>query len=305
METHYHIVDWEKHYEVDAHGKPWQPGQPFRKGPLLYLRVKPRRDWNTRLRELHEMCGEDMWAVVGVFEKLCQIVGCEERRNRENGVIRNSDGAPASDEDIYRMLALKPETWARLVAVLCHPRIRWLTTAAAQQATPASPGIPGNSGASPQSGTFPRNAEAPEFPQSCQVMSKQINTKQVKSREPVPIAQLLGGIAPSAPPERSLDEVARGGFDSTRLGFLAEMRRTLGAEERVECRTITNFERWVHESISSGRAGPELRRQALQIARDCVHGRKPVAVFLARAKKELGYVAPSRRNRGMLTPVLR
>jgi hypothetical protein len=309
--TTYRIVDWEKHYEVDAHGRPWEPGQGFRKGPLFYIRVKPRRDWNIRLLELHDLCGEQMWMAVGVFEKLCQVVGCEPRVNRVDGIIRNSRGLPATDEDIARMLTLEPETWRDLAATLCHPHVQWLALEPAEPAVPLVPppgevpGIPANPGSLPEIPAAPGLALSYQD-KTRQVKTLQRNTEQDKTRpgpqEPVrseglaPIAGFLGRLVPTLIHSKELDGAAREVLDSTRLGFLCEMRRTLRAEERVEARTVSNFEQWVYDHVSSGRAGPELRQESLRIARGCVYGNKPVAVFLSRARKELGYVAPSRRR---------
>ena len=138
----------------------------------------------------------------------------------------------------------------------------------------------------------------PEIPESRDFPNFQNFRCQVKSRGVLSLAQIVAPLlAPKAPTAR-LDGRAPQVLDSTRLEFLYRMRQTLGAQELVEARTVSNFEQWLHENVSSGRAGPELREQALTLAQDCIHGHKPVAVFLARAKKELGYIAPSRRNDG-------
>ncbi len=289
----YRIVDWDKHYEVDAHGKPWESGQPFRKGPLQYIRVRARRDWNVRLLELHDAWGEQVWMLTGIFSKLCQIVGAEERPQRAGGIIRNCDGDPATDRDICRMLGLEPETWKAVAAALCHATIHWLEeeeTPTAERFSretthvPETPPAPGNPGI----------PATPGIPQSSQVKSKQNKPNQNKSRGPVSLGMALGPLVP-VPAAAVLDPTAPHPLSSTRLDFMHQIRSTLGAQEAADCRTVSNFEDWVHTNISSGRAGPELRQTALNLARDCVRGEKPVAVFLARAKQELGYIAPSRR----------
>ncbi len=303
MEQHYCIVDWDQHYEVDARGKSWEPGQPFRKGRLDYVRVKARRDWNVRLLELQDLLGEEVWWAVGVFEKLCQCVGCEPRPRREGGIIRNSDGQPATDHELIQMLRVRRETWERLAGALAQ--VHWLAECGPVAAE--APDGPEKSGAtsavaeSPESPVFPETPEIrgnPEIPEKpgipLQVKSSQVKPKQSKSRGVIPLGLALGQLVPSGVPLR-LDGDSPQLLSSTRLDFLHQIRRTLGAEEAADCRTVSNFEDWLHKNISSGRAGPELRDLALTIARDCVRGEKPVAVFLARAKQELGYIAPSRR----------
>ncbi len=308
MRQHYYILNWDRCFEVDSHGKPWEPGQPFRKGPLTYLRVKASRDWRIEEIELHDQLGDEMYAALAVFQQLCLTVASESRCRREGGIIRNSSGDPATDEELMRMLRLSEPTWKKLAAALCHPHVRWLgrgEDSAAHRPTPPAQ--------RPQADPVPEPTETPEggkvpeipgvpaipgvagIPLSSQVKSKQNNTKQVESKGAVPVSQLLVHRMPPAPELRPdvSSPVLR---DSTRLGFLYEIRRTLRAQEQRDCRTVSNFEQWIWENVKSGRAGPELLARSLAIAKDCVHGDKPVAVFLARVKQELGYVAPSRRT---------
>jgi hypothetical protein len=318
--AHYRIVNWDEHYEVDKDGRAWSPGKPFRQGPLEYIRVTARRDWNIKTMELADEVGEEVWFFVGIFEKLCGVVACEPRHRREDAVIRNSEGEPASIADIARVLRVKPDRARSALHMLARPQTHWLEIVGEEelqlegQASHQHPEVlrqkheealrritlpPAISADSADSADSANLAGVADFGENCsrsgQVRSEQNKKEQVKSKGLAPIAGFLGRLVPAVFHTEELDDAARGFLDSTRLGFLCEMRRTLRAEERVEARTVSNFEQWVHDNISSGRAGPDLHRESLRIARDCVHGQKPVAVFLARAKKELGYVAPSRR----------
>jgi hypothetical protein len=310
--AHYRIVNWDEHYEVDKDSRAWTPGKPFRQGPLEYIRVTARRDWNIKTLELQDEVGEEVWFFVGIFEKLCGVVACEPRYRREDAVIRNSDGAPASIADIARVLRIKPDRARYVLHMLARPQTRWLEIVGAEESQSEGEASHKHeeilrrimrpaaiSAELADSAGSARLASGADFGEngskSSQVKSEQNKKEQVKSKGPAPIAGFLGRLVPAILHTEGLDDAARGFLDSTRLGFLCEMRRTLRAEERVEARTVSNFEQWVHDNISSGRAGPELHQESLRIARDCVHGNKPVAVFLARAKKELGYVAPSRR----------
>jgi len=84
--VYYTITDWDQHYEVNTENRAWRPGQDFRQGPIGYLRIKARRDWNHRLILLYQLVGEEMWAAIGMFEKLAQVVACEPRPHREGGI---------------------------------------------------------------------------------------------------------------------------------------------------------------------------------------------------------------------------
>jgi hypothetical protein len=327
MGKYYCVRDWDAHYEVDKDGRAWTAGKAFRQGPLEYLRVPARRDWNVKMMELEDRVGENVWLYVGIFEKLCGIVGCESRPRRAGGVIRNSKGEPASLDDIAKMLRVSHSTMVDVLATLCSGDIEWLQEiddaqgaqddghsgmyrlpreewdrisrhAEVEEGPPVSQHPPvirqerRDSASSPQAASVATVGENRLQYKSSQVRA---NQEQVKSREPSDTVVSLSAAAAPLLSRGTPDVSVRSALDSTRLDFLFAMRRTLGADERRDARTVTNFEQWVHENIASGRAGPELRRQSLNIARDCVHGDRPVAVFLTRVRDELGYIAPSRR----------
>ena len=347
MATHYRIVDWDLNYEVNNHGKRWEPGEEFRRGELLHVRVSARRDLNVRVVLLHRMVGEHVWFVVGVFEKLCSIVGCEDRTERVGGIIRNSECKPATDEDICEMLLLTPETWEDTVRLLTHPRIHWLcktetgegSEAAGQpqeatapsglpvtptgQADPASRGESGvsrisrNSGKTGESQEFPAAPEIPEIPEF--PLSRQVNPSQVESktsqektiqssREGVRSLSVrsvqpqepcrLYDIAPYRQSDASGGKFDRnslgGSLDSTRLGFTCLLSDTLRPTTKADIRSLSNLEHWLFEQVTSGRASPSLGQEIQELARDCVRGDNPMAVFMARVKRELGYTPPTK-----------
>ena len=291
--TYYRIVNWDEHYEVDKDSRAWTAGKPFRQAPLEYIRVPARRDWNLKTLELRDEVGDQVWFYIGIFEKLCGIVGCEPRCRREGGVIRNSEGAPADLSEIARMLRIKPETAAHVLTTLARPQTRWLEAVADEAPTPSAEAAASADSARP--------AAVADFGENCSKTS-QVKLTQRKPEQdkalPVVLGQLVGHLVPTPEPS-CLASSRREVLDSTRLGFLASLREILGATDLVECRTVSNFEQWVWENISSGRAGPDLRATALEIARGSAYGDKPVAVFMARVKRELGYVPPTRRAAGL------
>ncbi len=344
---YYRIVDWDKHYEVDDKGAEWEPGHGFRMGPLKYLRIKCRREWNTRLIRLRELAGENMWLSLGVFEKLCQMVGSERRAERQGGIIRNCEGEPATAADIQDILMLEPKTWDYIVALLSHPRVNWIKvvqtsgdtsepTKGCDDVPPAAtrdlleppkpqfalwnrrehqeaPRPPGDTGPVPESLEPPRNP-----------LSRQVNTSQLSrveskttqekttqsSREgekrlsaPRPQPQGTCGLYDVAP--YRLPDASGGKFDgdspgvsldSTRLGFTCRLRQILHPANVSDIRALSNLEQWLYEQVTSGRASPQLSVRIRELAEDCVHGDKPMAVFMARAKRELGYTPPSRQG---------
>jgi len=124
---HYRITHWEEAFEVDQHGRPWKPGHPVRKGPLQFLRVKCRKGTAQRFNSLMTMYGPaKSYAAMGVFERLCQLVGCEDGPNRRGGALRY-DGQLASLRQIGLMLSATVDQIEPLIDILLDPDVGWLT----------------------------------------------------------------------------------------------------------------------------------------------------------------------------------
>lgn len=110
------------------------------------------------------------------------------------------------------------------------------------------------------------------------------------------------------PVETSYDSTCRSllkTYDSTRLpdmrvrlAVLHYFHKTLKITG-LNVHAIRNFERWLYRQVEVGRAKPEVYRQAMDIAADCVNGRCPVAVFMSRVEASLGYTPPSRRYKAV------
>jgi hypothetical protein len=107
--------------------------------------------------------------------------------------------------------------------------------------------------------------------------------------------------APYRVPDASAEDFdtssSRISFDSTRLGFTCLLSETLKPAHQSDVRALSNVEQWLFQRVTSGRASPAMGRTIQKLARDCVHGNNPMAVFMARMKRELGYTPPSRMEK--------
>lgn len=299
MATYYRIVDWDQHYEVDQDNRAWKPGKPFRQGPLDYLRVKARgRDFSRSSLALADLAGESMYWSVGAFQKMIEIVAKSPRPLRTGGIIRNRKGSPATRDEVAWMLRVKPETLKECLRLLAHPEVAWLEEVSADSA---------EVGESPQkSAKSAELADASETrgnqrTRAADIRSEsshsQDNTETESSQEQgSSFTEQPTGQPPSNDPG---DLFLRAGFDSTRLGFLRELRIVLRPQSNSDHQAIINFEQWLHEQILRDHATVGAREKRLtdviRLARDCRNGDSPMAVFMSRIRSELGYVPPSRQ----------
>jgi hypothetical protein len=338
MTTYYRIADWDRHYEVDAHGHAWRPGKAFRNAPIGYVRNKARgRSWSRSALALRDLTDSKTYAAaLGTFGKVAELVACSPRAEREGGVIRNRKGKPATIEEIAWMIRMDVATLEEVFPLLTHPEVEWLEAIPeiaampcqeSQEATEGSgdSGTAGNSGShvGPTDKASGSHVGLPEkdfgafvgsTDKSCRSrVRSRIKRSQGKEPEESPDAsetsRSLDG--PCDDPglvqtDDSHDLYFEAGFDSTRLSFLRELRSTLRLLTNSDHQAVINFERWLHERISGTSPTQEVRTQRLMevvtLARDCQNGDSPIAVFLSRARAELGYVPPSRKPKGLELP---
>lgn len=332
MTTYYRIADWDRHYEVDDRSHIWKPGKPFRLGSLEYLRIKARRDWNHRLlamKELGDEVDELLWAAaLGIFERLCLMVACEPRELRAGGIIRYSNGQPATIEQMARMFRYKVQTMQKILGLLLDPEVQWIEAVCEHvpgdcllpEPSQDSGSLTRNPGNSEESGDSPGSPETPGVPEDpgdsgrlremrLKSRTRQENTIQSQEEEPQESTETglarddWVGVCKEAPPEpkpdsqTSQDIYSLSGFDHVRLGFLRELRSTLGCDNNASHTAIINFERWVHEELVGSRATRQERSAKLGIvmgiARDCRKAITPAAAFMQRVKDELGYIPPT------------
>jgi len=327
MTVYYCIAEWDENYEVDKDNRTWKPGRPFRQGPLEYVRVKARgRDWSRSSMALSDIAGEKMYAAVGVFQKLAEIVAKSVRPLREGGIIRDRKGEPATVEAIAWMLRMQAQTLRELFSYLAHPEVGWLEQVDSEQGQETS-GVyqlpkeqwdrivrqadaeaePQESAKSAEICEEPRESAKPaetcqEPPESARPAEIGYKTRQVKPTQRqnrtmacVSEAKSLGQLATHLLPKPDTSRFPPEKHDSSRLEFLYEIRTTLGVQDHDGVRSLSNLEQWLYENVASGRDGPDLWARVQAMAKQCTYGKKPVAVFLARVGRELGYVPPSRR----------
>jgi len=321
--VYYTITDWDQHYEVNTENRAWRPGQDFRQGPIGYLRIKARRDWNHRLILLYQLVGEEMWAAIGMFEKLAQVVACEPRPHREGGIIRYSDRKPASLEQIAKMLLISAERASWLMEMLTHPDVGWVQRSnstsnsesnnksqfCAQGAicpTPAETGRnlppPANPPKSARIAELRVSAESRRNPQKpADFAEKRLSIQsQVKSRTETEIKSNVTSNprredrTESAPSD--LDKNLSRSHDSTRFAFLSALKTLLRPSTRADIQTLVNCWDWLDGEIGQGRAPPERRQEVLGLAADCQRGDVPISVFLSRMREQYAYVPPTRRT---------
>ncbi|HUV64214.1 MAG TPA: hypothetical protein VMW24_09960 [Sedimentisphaerales bacterium] len=272
------IADWDENYEVDKDGRSWKEGKDFFAGALPYTRAPSRRDWPVRVLQIRELVGDDVHAIVGVFERLCGVVACEKRPRREGGIIRNSRGDPASVHDIARMLLWSDEKTEWALDILCHVDVEWVVLAQDPQ----------DSADSSESRESSRVSRDSKVSASVKVITDQNSNKSCHNsnteRQPEIIAFL------DLTSQEELD--ARPDIRCYQI-----LSAKLKPQNADSYSALANFVQWLAQDEDQKRAGPDRYNQAIVLAKDCVHGEIPMAVFMNRVKEEWGYQPPSKKQR--------
>ncbi len=256
------ITDWDVNYEVDSDGRAWKKDKKYFQGPLPYIRVKARRDWNVRLLMIRDKVSDDVWTILGVFEKLCQIVGSEPRDLRKDGIIRNSSQQPATFAEITRML-LWPEDKTRwALQVLSSPEVGWIA-------------IPASFAENRELRGKPRK-DAETGDESRKTASEQISSMSSRDIEEKSILT-------------ETQDVSLVLTDSFRRDYKMKLGATIRCKKPNDVDMLSSVEEWLHENVSSGRAGPEVYRECLEIALDCVKAKSPFGAWYSRVQGEMGY----------------
>jgi len=289
----YCIADWEANFEVDSNGRRWKPGSQFFVGPLPYVRCPARRDWPVRLLHIERKLGEQVYMVLGMFEKLISIVGAEPRALREGGVIRNCRQEPASLTDIAMMLLVSEERAKWALDVLCSPTIEWVVVQP-DSGLPGEgddPAQPAESSGSPQDpATLADNSEPSGNSRktaSVEVISDHDIFKSSNLSDTLKGPRIVSILdLDSKAKEEGLDLRP----DTKCYQILTGILRPQTAEDFTG---LANLVLWLS---TLARASPDIYNDAIHTAKDCVNGRNPLAVFMSRLKKEMDY-KPGRRSR--------
>lgn len=290
----YCIADWDVNFEVDSDGRRWKTGKNFFAGPLPYVRCPARRDWPVRLLHIERQLGDQVYMVLGMFEKLASIVATEPRTLREGGVIRNSRQEPASLSDIALMLLVSEERAKWAMEILCSPAVEWVVLQ-------DESGLPDRSKESSEKQQDSQNsasvADKSEIrgntqnlrkSASVKVISDQKNTKSCHSTSTVKGPRILP----------LHDESAKKRHDprpDTRCFVV--LNQLLRPPNEDSYTSLANFVKWLATDANQQRAGPKRYSEAIKLAADCVNGKIPMAVFMSRVKKQWGYQPPSRKRK--------
>ena len=131
----YQIAEWSQRYEVSIKGREPRNGEELRAGPLSFIRLKVYgHKQGTGYRRLASVSGDRLMEVFGIFCKLLEISGNQQRENR--GKIFNEKDTPASIDDIAFILGISGEKVGFAMEKLCE--VGWVI--------PLNPGDSGESG---------------------------------------------------------------------------------------------------------------------------------------------------------------
>ena len=142
----YRIVDWAKDYEVGRKGQQltsYIPVEGRRKGPLKFVRLKVNGlSIGPALDEIISRCWQPdtlfHWAVLGIFDKLLEIAGDQEREYR--GWILDQKQKPITPKSFAKRFREQDTKLIKKVFdILCHSDVNLLEFH-------EIPEIPGNSG---------------------------------------------------------------------------------------------------------------------------------------------------------------
>lgn len=132
MTTAYYIVDWDQHFEVNAHGRHWTPGDKKRAGPLDYVRwpvYGPKHD-NQAYADAAEVCAEvfgpERWPIAwGLFAKLVEVAA-RQASPPQRGWLLGKNGSRISARRLSRLTCFPEDQITQGLAILAHPDIGWI-----------------------------------------------------------------------------------------------------------------------------------------------------------------------------------
>jgi hypothetical protein len=115
----YAVADWDTLFEVDYKGREWGEGRAFRRGRLRFIRFDITNGrFAGKVKMIHRIAGPDEPYVLGILMKLLELVGTQERRLRERGLIRYRDDSPATVEQLAELLDLPTDRLGMALEVL-------------------------------------------------------------------------------------------------------------------------------------------------------------------------------------------
>ena len=299
MAEAWYISDWQEHYEVNASGHPWQPGEKKRVGPLRFVRWHPYGPGgdNKRYEEAADAAadnfGHQAWATAfALFAKSVEIAARQTCHLR--GYLLGRNHSPISVNRLCRITCFTEAQVTQGLAVLAHPAVGWLCRREIPPVTEST--VP-----------YISQYKATETE-----TEKQTKTKQPKdnSEQPPPAADLVqpsspeGGKGLSDSVSEKKQKELRGDTPS-----LSEKSGIVGGRDGIAYGIGLHLRLWADRAMKQGRAdatslrtcadhimashtgGPyDGKMAAYAKAKEIAEDRnvtKRMAVFLAWFKKEL------------------
>jgi len=258
----YIINEWRQRYEVNDKGQPAKDGDKLRVRPLDYIRSKVHgKDQGAGFYKMQLKAKSRAYEVFGIFLKFLEIAG--DAGPDDRGKLLNQQGNPATVLDLAHILRTTEAKITFSLQILTDTEVAWVLSDTFQE-NPEIPGIPGKSGA----------------------LYNETKRNETEGNETERKAPGKSGTQESAnpqPPETSSVLQSSSFSNSDRLDFDTKLRKIIPPQTDNDIRAIWNFEQWLFRQNNG------MPKRALDIAHQCINGRKPIAVFFKRIQDDLGY----------------
>ena len=126
-----HIVDWDRRYEVNDKGRPWESGEDKRKGPLPYIRMPAHgRKKTDGYEDMLRVARRSRAAIaMGVWTALMEIAADDQSDRRGYIVVWRKSRRqlePATVEDLMRWTGFSRRHIEIGLEILTHPDTFWV-----------------------------------------------------------------------------------------------------------------------------------------------------------------------------------
>ena len=296
----FRIRNWKRLYE---------PAPKEKGGSVHRLKfVKLRAHGHTITQDYNRLCklaapglGEKGWllpATFGLWAKLLELAA-DEPRARRDGTVLTDECAPACARDIADMLQWDVEVVAESLALLTHPKVRWIQEL--RQKPRKSRQKPEKAGLSPEKPALTKTKTKTKTKTETETKTKTKTLTKTKTEQGPDSASSLGGASDSAlgqGPAKGNGQATpmdlrglRGQFVGVAGGRLAEKREGRESQTTSDVTTFQLIAQHVIVGPTYGEA--EEQRAALHKLVDKVAKVRHVtktraALFVAACKKEYG-----------------
>ncbi len=255
----YKIVDWQQRYEVTSRGAAAGVGDKLRNGPLPYYRSKVTGTQQGKgYRKLLAIANSKALETFGIFHKLMEIAAGQNRSGR--GTINHSLS------DLAYIIGVGENQMRAALRVLCDPDLGWL------EEVPEKTGVPGSS----------REITGEVGALYNETKTKHNETKHIETAKDVFFDFSKCYISPSV--------------RLVAMKWFEVVKPLLKLKNKGDMACLRDIAQWLGDHVEKGRYKIKVFDNVWQWAMDGVNGKKPMAVFQARLKKELGYECKSKRE---------